>query len=82
MRRSSKIAIVSGIAAAVIITVMALTVHFRLSEIEGNEKNGQESASQIANEIIESLGNKTHSETGESGSEGNESGEQHEKEAP
>ncbi len=67
MKRSAKIAIISGIAVAVIISVIALTVHYRLSAIEGNEANKNESTSQIANEIVGNItGNKAHSETSES----------------
>jgi plastocyanin len=63
MNRSSKIAIISGIVAIVIIAG-ALTVHFRLSEMEkseiasGAEKNEKESAGQVASEIANSLQNK------------------------
>ncbi len=71
MKRSSKIAIISGIAAAVIISAIALTVHFRLSAIEGNEQNKNETASQIAKEIVGNLtGNKPHSEASESAAQG------------
>jgi uncharacterized membrane protein YkvI len=37
MRRSAKAAIIAGLCAAVIIGVLALFVHFSLSEIEKNE---------------------------------------------
>lgn len=67
MKRSAKIAIISGIAIAAIISAIALTVHYRLSAIEGTEANRNESASQIANEIVGNItGNKAHSETSES----------------
>jgi len=67
LKRSSKIAIISGIAVAVIISAIALTVHYRLSAIERNEQNKNESASQIAKEIVGNLTqNKAHSEAGES----------------
>ena len=67
MKRSAKIAIISGIAVAVIISAIALTVHFRLSAIEGNEVNKNETASQIAKEIVGNItGNKAHSESSES----------------
>ena len=67
MKRSAKIAIISGVAVVVIITAIALTVHFRLSAIEGNEQNKHESASQIANEIVGNItGNKANSEASES----------------
>ncbi|MDE1728806.1 MAG: hypothetical protein KGH81_06465 [Thaumarchaeota archaeon] len=67
MKRSSKIAIISGIAFAVIISVLALTVHYRLSAIEGSEQNKNETASQIAKEIVGNItGTKMHSEASES----------------
>jgi hypothetical protein len=67
LKRSAKIAIISGIAVAVIISAIALTVHYRLSAIEGNEVNKNESAGQIANEIVGNItGNNTHSEASES----------------
>jgi hypothetical protein len=67
MKRSSKIAIISGIAVAVIISTIALTVHYRLAAIEGNEQNKNETASQIAKEIVGNItGSKTNSEASES----------------
>jgi uncharacterized membrane protein len=75
LKRSYKIAIISGVAVAIVISSLALFVHFRLSETEKNE-TGQESAEQIAKESLEALSGK------ESHSEGNESAEQHEKETP
>ena len=83
MKRTSKIAIISGIVAVIIISA-ALTVHFRLSEMEkseiasGAEQNEKESASQVANEIVNSLQNKPNSEGNEKGetTEQNESAEQ------
>ncbi len=62
MKRSSKIAIISGIAVAVIISAIALAVHYRLSAIEGNEQNKNETASQVAKEIV---GNITGNEVGD-----------------
>ncbi len=70
MNRTSKIAIISSIVAVVIISA-ALTVHFRLSETEkseitsGSEQNEKESASQVANEIVNSLQNKPESKENE-----------------
>lgn len=86
MKRTSKIAIISGIVAIVLIST-ALVVHFRLSESEkseiqsGAEQNEKESASQVANEIVNSIQNKPNSESNENGespgtSESNESAEQ------
>ncbi len=70
MKRSSKIAIIFGIVSVVLIAA-ALTVHFRLSETErseielGTEQNEKESASQVANEIVNSLQNKPETEENE-----------------
>jgi len=72
LKRTSKLAIISGVIAVLLIAT-ALTVHFRLSESErteiesGTEQNEKESASQIANEIADSLQNKPESEENESG---------------
>ena len=67
MKPFYKIAIISGIALAVIISAIALTVHYRLSAIEENEQNKNESASQVAKEIVGNLtGNKPNSESSES----------------
>ena len=82
MKRTSKIAIIAGIV-AVVLVVAALTVHFRLSESEkseiesGAEQNEKESASQIANEIVQSLQNKPELEQNET-SEQTETSEQNE----
>lgn len=58
--------IISCIAVAIIISALALTVHYRLSAIEGNEQNKNETASQIAKEIVGNLtGNSAHSEANE-----------------
>ena len=71
MKRSYKIAIISCIVAVVLVAA-ALTVHFRLSETEkseiqsGAEQNEKESASQVANEIVNSLQNKPETEENES----------------
>lgn len=71
MNRSFKIAIIFGIVSVVLIAA-ALTVHFRLSETErseiesGTEQNEKESASQVANEIVNSLQNKPETEENES----------------
>lgn len=82
MKRSYKIAVILGIVSVVLIAT-ALTVHFRLSETEkseiqsGAEQNEKESASQVANEIVNSLQNKPNSEQNEN-SETNENTEQNE----
>lgn len=76
MIRSYKIAIISGVIAIILIST-ALTVHFRLVETEKNEiesgaeQNEKESASQVVNEIVNSIQNKPESE--------NEIGEENEK---
>ncbi|EGG42124.1 Hypothetical protein Nlim_0993 [Candidatus Nitrosarchaeum limnium SFB1] len=80
MIRSSKIAIISGIIAIILISA-ALAVHFRLSETEKNEvesgleQNEKESASQVIDEIVNSIQNKPESEN-----EQNEIGEENESE--
>lgn len=76
MKKSAKIAIIAGIAVAVIVSALAVTAHLRLSAIEGNE-NRQESASEKINEAVNVITNpNANNET----SEGNESAEQLEKE--
>lgn len=75
MKRTSKLAIIIGITAILIIAA-ALIVHFRLSELEkseiesGSEQNEKESPSQIATEILNSLQNKSSSEQNENGEQG------------
>jgi len=67
LKRSAKIAIISGIAVAVIISAIALTVHYRLSAVEGNEQSKNETASQIAKEIVGNItGSKTNPQASES----------------
>jgi len=68
LKKSTKIAIISGIVVAVVVSVLAVTVHLRLSAIEGNEVNSNESASHKINEIVNSIGNQnaTNSEANES----------------
>ena len=76
LKKSAKIAIIAGIAVAVIVSALAVTAHLRLSAIEGNE-NRQESASEKINEAVNVITNpNANNET----SEGNESAEQLEKE--
>jgi len=82
LKRTSKLAIIIGIA-AILIIASALIVHFRLSETEkseiesGAEQNEKESPSQIATEILNSLQNKSSSEQNENGEQG-ETNEQNE----
>jgi plastocyanin len=70
LKRSSKVTIISGIVAVVIIAA-ALTIHFRLSETEkseiksGAEQNEKESPNQVVNEIVNSLQNKPNLEQNE-----------------
>ena len=79
MKKSLKIAIIAGVAVAVVISALAVTAHLRLSAIEGTEK-GQESTSEKINEAVDVLTNPNakHNETSES--EENESAQQSEKE--
>lgn len=75
MKKSVKIAIITGICAVVIVGGLALFVHFKLSDIEKNETR-QESVEQVAKEAQNILsGKEPHSEEGEST-------EQHAKESP
>jgi uncharacterized cupredoxin-like copper-binding protein len=74
LKRSTKLSIIFGIVSVVLIAA-ALTVHFRLSESErteiesGTEQNEKESASEITNEVANSLLNKPESEENEIGEE-------------
>ena len=79
MKKSAKIAIISGVAIAAAISVLAVTVHLRLSVIEGNEER-PESASEKINEAVNFITNPNaeHNQTAES--EANESAEQQDKE--
>ena len=79
MKRSLKIAIIAGVAVAVVISALAVTAHLRLSSIEGTETR-QESTSEKIKEAVDVLTNPnaTHNETSES--EETESAEQREKE--
>ena len=63
MKKSQKIAIIAGIGISVIITILALSIHFRLVAEEGKE-SGNESATQIVKEIL-GTENKTNSEANE-----------------
>lgn len=71
LKKSVKIAIISAIAAVIVISALAVTVHLRLSAIEGNETR-EESTSEKINEAVNVITNQT--------SEENESAEQLEKE--
>ena len=79
MKRLLKIAIIAGVAVAVVISALAVTAHLRLSSIEGTETR-QESTSEKIKEAVDVLTNPnaTHNETSES--EETESAEQREKE--
>ena len=74
MKRSTKLSIIFGILSVVLIAA-ALTVHFRLSESErteiesGTEQNEKESASEITNEVANSLLTKPELEENEIGKE-------------
>jgi single-stranded DNA-binding protein len=67
-------AIIAGVVIAAAVSVLAVTVHLRLSAIEGNEGNSNESTSHKINEIISSIGNSNSNKI--SNSEANESPEQ------
>ncbi len=60
MKKSVKIAIISCITIVVIISTLAVTVHLRLSTIEGKEV-ANESASHKISEIVNSISNTTNS---------------------
>ena len=75
MKKSAKIAIISGIAFVAIISALAVTVHLRLSAIEGNEGNTNESTSHKINEIVNSISNPNAKEN-TTNPEANESPEQ------
>ena len=68
MKKSAKIAIISGIVIAVAVSALALTAHLRLLAIEGNE-NRQESTPEKINEAVNVITNPNaeHNETSESG---------------
>ena len=57
MKKSVKIVIVSGVAIAAAISVLAFTVHLRLLAIEGNEENTQESTSEKIKEAVNVITN-------------------------
>ncbi len=75
MKKSAKIAIISGIAVAVIVSALAAVVHLRQSVIEGTE-HGQESASQKINEAVNALTNPNAKQNETANSEAGESAEQ------
>ena len=68
MKKSAKIATISGVAIAAAISVLALTVHLRLTAIEGNEENIQESTSEKIKEAVNVITNTNaeHNKTSES----------------
>jgi outer membrane lipoprotein-sorting protein len=72
MKRSAKIAIISGIAIVVIISALAVTVHLRQSTIEGTEK-GNEPISQKIKEVTNTLTNQNVTENKTVKSESGES---------
>lgn len=79
MKKSTKIAIIAGVAVAIVISALAVTAHLRLSAIEGSEKK-QESASEKINEAVDVLTNPNAKPNETSESEVNESAEQKENE--
>lgn len=76
LKKSVKISIIAAITVVVVISVLAVTIHLRLSDIEGNE-NRQESASEKINEAVNVITNPNEQNKT---SEENESAEQRESE--
>ena len=52
MKRRSGILIISGIAIAAIVSLVAVSTHLRLSAVEGKEEHGNESLQEITNEVL------------------------------
>jgi len=75
LKKSAKVAIISGIAAAVIISALAVVVHLRQSAIEGTE-HGQETLSQKIKEAVNAIANPNTGQNKTENSEANESAEQ------
>ena len=75
MKRSGKIAIISCIAVAIIISGLAVMVHLRQSVIEGTE-HGNETISQKVNEVANAITNQNTKQNQTSNSEASESPEQ------
>jgi hypothetical protein len=75
VKKSAKMAIISGIAIVAIISALAVTVHLRLYAIEGNEENTNETTSHKINEIVNSVSNPNVKEN-TTNSEASESPEQ------
>ncbi len=75
MEKSAKIAIISGIAATVIISALAVVVHLRQSAIEGTEQ-GQETTSQKIKEAVNAITNPDTGQNKTENFEANESAEQ------
>jgi hypothetical protein len=63
MKRKFAILLISVAAIAVIISVVAVSTHLRLSALEGEEEHANESLQDIANEVL--TGQPAHSEEGE-----------------
>lgn len=76
LKKSVKISIIAAITVVVVISVLAVTIHLRLSDIEGNE-NRQESASEKINEAVNVITNPNEQNKT---SEENESAKQRESE--
>jgi serpin B len=60
LKKSTKIAIISGIAVAIVVSVLAVIIHIKQSAIEVTEK-GNESTSQKINEVINAVTNQNSS---------------------
>ena len=80
MKKSVKITIIAAIAIVVGASILAVVVHLRLSAIEGNEENRQESTSEKIKEAVDVLTNPGSKQNETSESEESESAEQREKE--
>ena len=80
MKKSVKIAIIAAIAIVVGASILAVVVHLRLSAIEGNEENRQESTSEKIKEAVDVLTNPGAKQNETSESEESENAEQQEKE--
>jgi hypothetical protein len=67
VKKSTKVAIITGVVIAVIISTLAVIVHLRQSAIEGTE-HANETISQKVNEAINAVtkSNETNSEANES----------------
>ena len=75
MKKSAKIAIISGIVIAIIISTLTVYVHIKQSAIEGTEK-GNETTAQKLKEVTNILTNRNVTENKSAYSEAGESAAQ------